>query len=216
MPTSNTQTQEESPLVVITGGAGLIGSHLTRRLLPDYRVVSLDFKCDPMSPPSVDMICTDLTLDESVSRAVDRIEMIHGTEVASLIHLAAYYDFSGADSPLYEEVTIRGTERLLTEMQRLHLDQVVFSSKYVKGGDEVGHDSVVCTITSLKRQEAQCVATAWFPGGQITAQALISFAEEPPAVPITGGSGKYTGAEGEIHVRTVSDTKEILTFRLED
>jgi hypothetical protein len=95
-------------------------------------------------------------------------------------------------------------------------DQVVFSSKYVKGGDEVGHDSVVCTITSLTREEAQCVATAWFPGGQITAQALINFAEGPPAVPITGGSGKYTGAEGEIHIRPVSDTKEILTFRLED
>jgi hypothetical protein len=95
-------------------------------------------------------------------------------------------------------------------------DQVVFSSKYLKGGEEVGHDSVVCTITSLERGEAQCVATAWFPSGQITAQGLVSFADPPPAFPITGGSGKFVGAEGEVHVRPVSDTKEIVTFHLED
>jgi hypothetical protein len=95
-------------------------------------------------------------------------------------------------------------------------DQFVFTSKYLKDGKEIGHDGVVCTITSLKRQEAQCVATAWFRGGQITGQALVSFTEPPPAVPITGGSGKYKGVEGELHIRPVSETKEILTFQLED
>jgi hypothetical protein len=94
-------------------------------------------------------------------------------------------------------------------------DQFLFTSKLLKGGDEVGHDAVVCTIVSLERQEAQCVATAWFSDGQITAQVLVNFAEGPPAVPITGGSGKYKGAEGEIHIRPVTETKEILTFRLE-
>jgi hypothetical protein len=95
-------------------------------------------------------------------------------------------------------------------------DQFVASSKYLRGGKQVGHDAVVCTVTSLERGEAQCVATAWFPGGQITGQALLSFAEEPRAVPITGGSGQFTGAEGEVHPRPVSETKEILIFRLED
>ena len=79
-------------------------------------------------------------------------------------------------------------------------DQFVFSSKYLK----------------LERQEAQCVATAWFHNGQITAQALINFSQDPPAIPITGGSGKYEGAEGELHVRPISQTKEVLTFHLED
>lgn len=106
----------------------MIGSPLVTRLLPDYRVVTLDLTGDPESPASVDLICTDLTSDSSVERAIDRIEMVHGTHVASLVHLAAYYDFAGRDSPLYEEVTVRGTERLLEEMQRLQLDQVVFSS----------------------------------------------------------------------------------------
>jgi allene oxide cyclase-like protein len=95
-------------------------------------------------------------------------------------------------------------------------DQFVFSSRFLKGGEQVGHDAVVCTIVSLERQEAQCIATAWFDDGQITAQALVSFAEDPPVVSITGGSGKYKGAEGGLHIRPVSETKEILIFRLEE
>jgi hypothetical protein len=94
-------------------------------------------------------------------------------------------------------------------------DQFIFSDKLLKNGKQVGHDAVVCTIVSLEREEAQCVGTFWFSGGQITAQVLVSFAEGPPAVPITGGSGKYRGAEGEIHIRDVSETKSILTFKLD-
>jgi hypothetical protein len=95
-------------------------------------------------------------------------------------------------------------------------DEFIFSDKLLKDGAQVGHNAVVCTIVSLEREEAQCVGTFWFDGGQITAQVLVSFAEGPPAVPITGGSGKYKGAEGEIHIREVSQTKSILTFHLED
>jgi hypothetical protein len=96
-------------------------------------------------------------------------------------------------------------------------DQGVSSEKLLKGGEEVGHSGVVCTITSVEREEVQCAATAWFNGGQITVQGLVGFAAgETFVFPITGGSGKYKGAEGEVHVRDVSDTKSILTFRLED
>jgi hypothetical protein len=95
-------------------------------------------------------------------------------------------------------------------------DEFVFSAKLLKGGKEVGHTGVVCTITSLEREEAQCVGTAWFSDGQITVQGLIAGEPETFVLPVTGGSGKYEGADGEVHVREVSDTREILTFRLED
>jgi hypothetical protein len=95
-------------------------------------------------------------------------------------------------------------------------DQGVSSEKLLKGGEEVGHSGVVCTVTSVEREEVQCAATAWFDGGQITVQGLVGFGGEAFVLPITGGSGKYKGAEGEVHVRDVSDTKSILTFRLED
>jgi hypothetical protein len=95
-------------------------------------------------------------------------------------------------------------------------DQFVFSGTLEKGGDEVGSSGVVCTTVSVERGEAQCVATAWFHDGQITAQVLVNVAEEPSAIPITGGSGKYEGAEGEIVPRPISETEEILIFHLED
>jgi hypothetical protein len=95
-------------------------------------------------------------------------------------------------------------------------DELVFSSKELKGGAEVGHSGIVCTVTSLDREELECVATTWFRGGQITTQGLVAGDPETFVIPVTGGSGKYEGAEGELHVRSVSDTKEILTFHLED
>lgn len=95
-------------------------------------------------------------------------------------------------------------------------DEFVFSSKLLKGGEEVGHAGVICTIVSLERLEAQCQATAWFDDGQITAQGLVAGEPETIVLPITGGSEKYEGVEGEAHSRRVSETKEIITFHLSD
>jgi nucleoside-diphosphate-sugar epimerase len=54
--------------------------------------------------------------------------MWHGEQIASVVHLAAYYDFSGEPSPKYDEVTVRGTERLLRAFQAFHIEQFIFSS----------------------------------------------------------------------------------------
>jgi nucleoside-diphosphate-sugar epimerase len=45
-----------------------------------------------------------------------------------VIHLAAYYDLSGEPSPLYDEITVQGTERLLRHLQEFQVEQFVFSS----------------------------------------------------------------------------------------
>jgi nucleoside-diphosphate-sugar epimerase len=54
----------------------------------------------------------------------------HGAHVASVIHLAAYYYFSGAPSLRYEEITVRGTGRLLRGLRELGftVEQFAFSS----------------------------------------------------------------------------------------
>jgi hypothetical protein len=80
-------------------------------------------------------------------------------------------------------------------------DQIVFTTQLLKGDTEVGHQGGVCTVTSVQRNEAQCIATYVFHRGQITGQALIRLGDPAPyAVAITGGSGKYKGVEGEIRV----------------
>jgi hypothetical protein len=98
-------------------------------------------------------------------------------------------------------------------------DEIVFAGNLLQSGHQVGHQGGVCTTVSLKRQEAQCIATYSFGGGQITAQALIRLGGTAPyLVAITGGTGRYDGAEGQIHVRpaTPANPRGILTFYLED
>jgi type II secretory pathway pseudopilin PulG len=98
-------------------------------------------------------------------------------------------------------------------------DQIVFTTQLLKGDTEVGHQGGVCTVTSVARAEAQCMATYAFRGGQITGQGLIRLGDPAPyAVAITGGSGRYLGVEGEVRVDPASEThpRGILTFHLLD
>jgi type II secretory pathway pseudopilin PulG len=98
-------------------------------------------------------------------------------------------------------------------------DQIVFTTQLLKGDTEVGHQGGVCTVTSVARGEAQCLATYSLPGGQITGQALIRLGDPAPyAVAITGGSGRYKGVEGEIRVIPATETQPrgVLTFHLQD
>ena len=95
-------------------------------------------------------------------------------------------------------------------------DLIVFTGQLLQGDTEVGHQSGVCTVTSVQRNEAQCNATYSLRGGQITAQALITLGSSAPyAGAITGGTGKYQGAEGEVIVQPVSATRGMLTFHLQ-
>jgi nucleoside-diphosphate-sugar epimerase len=114
--------------VIITGGSGLIGSATVKRLAEQFSVVGFDKAGPPHPPPSAECVCVDLTADESIRHGLERVRTGYGDHVASVIHLAAYYDFSGEPSPLYEQVTARGTERLLRALQDSQVGQFVFSS----------------------------------------------------------------------------------------
>jgi Allene oxide cyclase barrel like domain len=97
-------------------------------------------------------------------------------------------------------------------------DEVVFAGDLRHAGERVGRVGVVCTFTSAadpSMVQAQCPATAELPGGQITLQGLVTN-RDLRVLPITGGSGRYQGAEGEMFARFLSQTKAVLTFHLED
>jgi nucleoside-diphosphate-sugar epimerase len=115
-------------IVVITGSSGLIGAATARRLGAHFDVIGLDSKPPKQLAPMVEHVHLDLTADDSVQTALRYVRAAHGGHIASFIHLAAYYDFSGEPSPLYEQVTVRGTERLLRELGAFRVEQLVFSS----------------------------------------------------------------------------------------
>ncbi|MBE0680715.1 MAG: NAD(P)-dependent oxidoreductase [Anaerolineales bacterium] len=119
---------EQKDTILITGSSGRIGYPLAKRLAESFNVVGFDRRAPSHPPPSAECLYVDLTLDESLRRGLEAIRELHGNRIASVIHLAAYYDFSGASSPLYDEVTVRGTERLLRMLQDFEVEQFIFSS----------------------------------------------------------------------------------------
>src|SRR5688572_11408588 len=123
-------TPSELPVVIVTGSSGLIGSRLTSALRSKFRVFGLDQKPPAQEKAELgyDFIPCDLTDDESVADAFLQIRRRAGERIASVIHLAAYYDFSGEPSPLYEELTVEGTRRLMRELRALQVEQIIFSS----------------------------------------------------------------------------------------
>ena len=122
-------TEHDLPgVVLVTGSSGFIGRATIRRLARDFRIIGFDREGGPHPPPEAECVGVDLTSDESVKAAFARVRYAYGERIASVIHLAAYYDFSGEPSPLYDEITVRGTGRLLGALQAFNVDQFVFSS----------------------------------------------------------------------------------------
>ncbi len=118
-----------SEKVLITGSSGLIGFSVVERFEQlGYEVIGFDREGPPHPPESADCIEVDISSDASVQRGLKALRERHGNQLASVIHLAAYYDFSGEPSPLYDEITLRGTERLLNGLQDFEVGQFMFSS----------------------------------------------------------------------------------------
>jgi nucleoside-diphosphate-sugar epimerase len=118
------------PAILITGASGLIGARLCRAFCDDYTVIGMDVSLPDNDVPAADFMQTDLTDTADVRASLATLKSRHGPRLASVIHLAAYYDFSGEPSPLYRELTVEGTRRLLRELQQqaFEVEQFVFSS----------------------------------------------------------------------------------------
>ena len=121
--------EPEKQVILVTGASGRIGTAAITRLAGRFSVDGFDRAGPPLPPPITEhIIDADLTSDGSVRQALETVRQKHGTRIASVIHLAAYYDFAGEPSPLYENLTVRGTERLLRGLRDFEVEQFLFSS----------------------------------------------------------------------------------------
>jgi nucleoside-diphosphate-sugar epimerase len=122
------EAKSEKPLVLVTGSAGLIGTSVVEAFASDFVVIGMDVKRPEKSVAGSEFVECDLTKDESVAQALNTVRERHESRVASVIHLAAYYDFSGEPSEMYDRLTVEGTFRLLKRLKDFQVEQFVFSS----------------------------------------------------------------------------------------
>ena len=146
--------------VLVTGSSGFIGRVLLETLASRYRVVGLDRDAPRELPRSASFIPIDLSKDEGVREALAKVREQHGGRIASVIHLAAYFDLSGEPNTLYETITLRGTERLLRALQRFEVEQFVFAStmlvhKAVRLGERINEDSPLDAKLPYRRSKIE-------------------------------------------------------------
>ena len=139
-----TQRQKDGTTILVTGGAGYIGTVLVDRLLKSgYKVIVLDnlmFGVDPLKKflqnpnPNLAIIIGDIQHEDDVNRALD--------DVDTVIHLAAIVGdpACAADTDLAVNVNFNATVRLADMCKKRKIRRFVFASTcsvYGVGKDEV-------------------------------------------------------------------------------
>ncbi|MCB0330952.1 MAG: NAD(P)-dependent oxidoreductase [Bdellovibrionales bacterium] len=181
MPKQNTT---RSP-VVVTGSSGLIGSKICSSLSRSYTVVAIDVKEPEDLPDNVLWYKCDLTDDDSVRGTFERIDEQFGKRIISVVHLAAFYDFSGEPNDLYCKLTVEGTRRVLQNLSSFQVEQFIFSSSLL----------VMDPVDSYEEKltEQSDVNAEWdYPESKLRAEKVIR--EEPGEIPtvILRIAGVYT------------------------
>ena len=110
--------------MLITGATGNLGRLLGEALGRDYRIVGLDLKGEGAGFPVFE---ADFTSDAAIELALRKFRDAFGSRIASVIHLVAYFDFTGEDNRLYQSVNVEGTRRLLRALQDFEVEQFVYA-----------------------------------------------------------------------------------------
>ncbi len=120
----------ERKIVLVTGANGRIGSAVMQRLSGRFSdVIGFDRKAPSPPPPGCTHIPVDIASDDSVRKGLRILREHHGTHIAAVVHLAAYYDFDGKPSPKYDEIAVKGTGRMLHGLREgFEVEQFIFAS----------------------------------------------------------------------------------------
>jgi nucleoside-diphosphate-sugar epimerase len=176
---------ESNAPIIVTGSSGFIGRAVCAAFVRDgYPVIGFDRPDAGESAAGVINIPCDVTSDSSVEDAIHRVRREYDGPLTSVIHLAAYYDFSGEPSPLYEQVTVEGTRRLIRRLRMLPLEQFVFSSTMlVHTPSAPGH----------RINESSPVDPKWdYPQSKVDTENLLRSEHGPVPIVLLRIAGVYT------------------------
>ena len=157
------------PLILITGAAGNLGSALAAALSGDYRIVGLDREA---SNDAIPILKADLTSALSITEALGEVARLYGRRFASVIHLAAYFDFTGEDHPLYQALNVEGTVKLLRALQAYEVEQFIYSGTMLvhaagKPGDYITEETPTAPKWAYPKSKAAAEAAIVRDHGRI-------------------------------------------------
>ncbi len=135
-------------VVIITGCSGRIGSRAIERFSKEYQVVGFDLVPPKKSYENFHFIKMDMSSEENIAQGFKQVKEKFGDYIVSMVHLAAYYTFTGDHPELYDVITVRGSELMLQHLQDFKCDQFIFSSTQLcmapcKVGSKINEDSPV-------------------------------------------------------------------------
>src|SRR3712207_181070 len=90
-----TSATDLRPIILITGATGNLGRSLGKVFNCEYRTVGLDRATEGADFP---VLQVDFTSDASMELALRKFRDEFGTRIASVIHLVAYFDFTGEEN----------------------------------------------------------------------------------------------------------------------
>lgn len=114
------------PIVIITGASGNLGRSIVAALQEEFQIVGMDRKA--VEGLGFPMVAADLSSDSAVADALTTIRERHGSHIAAVIHLIAYFDSSGEDNPLYQTVNVEGTRRLVRGLRDFEVERFIYAS----------------------------------------------------------------------------------------
>jgi hypothetical protein len=81
----------------------------------------------------------------------------------------------------------------------------------------IGSLDAICTFTDVSEETptVHCVATVTLHGGTLELAGLLNFADEKGHVAITGGTGRYDKARGQLTLQAINDTDVRITFDID-
>ena len=143
---------------------------------------------------------------------------------AMLVTILSFASFASAHTDDVKVLHLRGVQ---VESQLVDVapegpepslgDSFVLSENLLRDGHKVGISGVVCTFVRLQHPPSavECVITARLGSDQLTVQGL-SFDQPRNVFAITGGTGRWRNAGGQVVVRDVSETESDITLFISD
>ena len=124
------------PAIIVTGASGFVGRHVLEQLRDDHRIFGIARRSQRRAGveehPNITWLEADIAERAQLEAVFRTIGESGGADY--VIHLAAYYDFTGVDHPEYMRTNVTGLRNVLDLSAGLAIRRFIFASSLAACG----------------------------------------------------------------------------------